>query len=142
MSLCLLCGGTIARGHDESVKHLEACLFRLTRTAEGIAENARRAEPLNREQLALGERATDEEVRIACTEILDGYHLRDTLLVKAMNGINAARAVILILREVEQRIAGAKSESVTFARSDTRGGGEGKGLAGATSNRMEPPCTT
>ncbi len=69
-----------------------------------------RGEPLNSEQLAIGERATDEEIRIACAEILDGYHLRDTLLARAMKGDRAARAVILILREVEQRIASAKSK--------------------------------
>ncbi len=142
MSLCLLCGGTIARGHDESVKHLEACLFRLTRTAEGIAENARRAEPLNREQLARGEKTTDEAIRRACVEILDGYHHRHTLLAKAMNGDSAARAVILILCGLEQRIAGAKSKSVAPAQSDNCQGGEGGGLAGGIPNRMEPPWAT
>ncbi len=133
MSLCLLCGETITPGHDDSVKHLEACLFRWTRTAEGIAESARRGEPLDREQLALGERATDEAIRRACAEILDGYHRRDTLLAKAMNGDSAARAVILILHGVEQRIAGAKSVA---------GGEGGGGLGGAIPNRMEPPWAT
>ncbi len=134
MSLCLLCGGTITPGHDDSVQHLEACLFRWTRTAEGIAESARRGEPLNREQLARGERTTDEAIRRACVEILDGYHHRHTLLAKATNGESAARAVILILHEIEQRIAGAKSKSVA--------GGKGGGLAGEIPNRMGPPWAT